>query len=128
MSLTKRLATRRATGPVAEAEGDVAVGRFERGRVPIAQRGNPREDVENLLSAARFNKSSCTVTRAVLDLMLEKTPLRLSRGACLDQMVRPRCQHRTAAAAAMAWAGTDVDLRSQCAADLYGFIPILGAV
>ncbi len=99
-------------------KGGVAVGLFERGRVPIAQRGNSREDVEDLLSAARFNRSSCTVTRALLDLMLEKTPLRLSRGACLDQMVRPRCQHRAAAAAAMAWAGTDVDLKAQCAADL----------
>lgn len=99
---TKRLATRRAAGPVAKAKGGVAVGLFERERVPIAQRGNPREDVEDLLSAARFNRSSCTVTRALLDLMLEKTPLRLSGGACLDQTVRPRCQHRTAAAAAMA--------------------------
>jgi molybdate-binding protein len=117
---TQRLATRRAAGPVAEAEGGVAVGLFERGLVPIAQRGNPREDVEDLLRSARFNRSSCTVTRALLDL--EKTPLRLSRGACLDQVIRPRCQRRTAAAAAMAWAGTDVDLRAQCAADLYGFI------
>jgi putative molybdopterin biosynthesis protein len=125
---TKRLATRRAAGPVAEAEGGVAVGLFERGRVPIAQRGNSREDVEDLLRSARFNRSICAVTRALLDLMLEKTPLRLSRGACLDQVVRPRCQHRTAAAAAMAWAGTDVDLRAQCAADLYGFIPIVEAV
>jgi molybdate-binding protein len=125
---TQRLATRRAPGPVAEAEGGVAMGLFERGLVPIAQRGNPREDVEDLLRSARFNRSSCTVTRALLDLMLEKTPLRLSRGACLDRVVRPRCQHRTAAAAAMALAGTDVDLRAQCAADLYGFIPIVGAV
>jgi molybdate-binding protein len=99
---TQRLATRRAAGPVAEAEGGVAVGFFERGPVPIAQRGNPREDVEDLLRSARFNRSRCTVTRALLDLMLEMTPLRLSRGACLDQVVRPRCQHRTAAAAAMA--------------------------
>lgn len=87
---------------MAEAEGGVAVGFFERRPVPIAQRGNPREDVEDLLRSARFNRSRCTVTRALLDLMLEMTPLRLSRGTCLDQVVRPRCQHRTAAAAAMA--------------------------
>jgi len=76
---TRRLATRRVAGPVAEAEGGRGYGAFLEGLVPIAQRGNPREDVEDLLSAARFNRSSCTVTRALLDLMLEKTPLRLQR-------------------------------------------------
>jgi len=114
--------------------GVAVVGLFEREQGLIVQKGNPKgvRGVEDLLKpdVVMVNRPRGTGTRALLDMLLEKTAKSL--GTSLEDVAKRirgythEVKTHTAVAAAVAQGRADVGIGVRYAAELYGldFIPI----